>query len=375
MKYFLIAGEASGDLHGANLIAALLKIDPSLELVGYGGEKMEQQGMRLLHHYKDIAVMGFAKVLMKLRTVLRNLEACKQDVLTEKPDAVILIDFPGFNLKIAELAHQHNIKVLYYIAPKIWASRQSRVEKIKKYTHQVYSILPFELDFFKKHGVNIKYVGNPLLDEMANRDNSETAEEFKKRTGLDHRPIIACLAGSRRHEIKFNLPGMVNQIKNFPQYQFVVAGVPSLGAEIYAKFDQGTGIKVLYNETYNVLKHSHAALITSGTATLEAALYNVPQVVCFAFDGGWISYQFLKMIVKVPFISLVNLMLNREVVKELIQKDFNEKTIREELDLLVNSTTYRTQMQASYAQIRSELGDAGASDRTATDMINFMLTR
>ncbi len=375
MKYFIIAGEASGDLHGANLIKALRKIQPEAELVGYGGEKMEAAGMTLLHHYKDIAVMGFAQVAVKLRTVLRNLKNCKAQVVAEKPDAVILIDFPGFNLKIAETAYNEGIKVLYYIAPKLWASRPKRVKKVKAFTHKVYSILPFELDFFHKNGVNIEYVGNPLLDEMAERDNTETTADFQKRCGLDGRPIIACLAGSRKHEIKFNLPGMMDMVEQFPDYQFVIAGVPSLGQEIYDQYKKYPEVKVLFNETYNVLKHAHAAMITSGTATLEAALYNVPQLVCFDFNGGWISYQFLKMIVKVPYISLVNLMLNKLVVKELIQKDFNYDTVKAELSDLVHNQEYRKAMQSSYDTIREWLGDAGASDRAAEKMVNFMLNQ
>lgn len=371
MKYFIVAGEASGDLHGSNLISSLKKVDPGAEIVGYGGEKMEAAGMRLLHHYKDIAVMGFAKVVMKLRTVVRNLQECKQHVIKESPDAVILIDFPGFNLKIAELAFKKGIKVYYYIAPKVWASRPKRVEKIKLYTHKVYSILPFELEFFKKHNVNIEYVGNPLLDEIENRDNSETAAAFKKRVGLDARPIIGLLAGSRKHEIKFNLPGMLEMISHFPDHQFVIAGVPSLGKHIYQPYMQGNEVKLVMNETYNILKHSHAAMVCSGTATLETALYNVPQMVCFNFDGGWISYTALKAIVKVKYISLVNLMLDKPVVKELIQKHFSFENTLNEMNLIVRSETYREKMQDDYQKIRNLLGEPGASDRAA-QKINAM---
>lgn len=365
MKYFIVAGEASGDLHGSNLISSLLKIDPKAEIVGYGGEKMEAAGMRLLHHYKDIAVMGFAKVVMKLRTVVRNLQECKQHVIKEKPDAVILIDFPGFNLKIAELAYKKGIKVYYYIAPKVWASRPKRVEKINQFTHKVFSILPFELAFFKKHNVDIEYVGNPLLDEIENRDNTETEVEFKKRVGLDQRPIIGLLAGSRKHEIKFNLPGMLDMIAHFPDFQFVIAGVPSLGKDTYQPYIQNKDVALIMNETYNILKHSHSAMVCSGTATLETALYNVPQLVCFNFDGGWVSYTVLKAVVKVKYISLVNLMLDKPVVTELIQKHFTHENTLNEMNLIVRSETHREKMQQDYQEIRDILGKPGASDRAA----------
>lgn len=365
MKYFIVAGEASGDLHGSNLVTSLLKIDPTAEIVGYGGEKMEAAGLRLLHHYKDIAVMGFAKVVMKLRTVLRNMQECKNYVEREKPDVVILIDFPGFNLKIAEFAFHKGIKVYYYIAPKVWASRPKRVEKIKQFTHKVFSILPFELDFFKQHQVDIEYVGNPLLDEITHRKNEESPEEFRARVGLDHRPVIALLAGSRRHEIKFNLPKMLEMLDHFPEYQFVIAGVPSLGEEIYHEFMGGHKVALVMNETYNILKHSHAAMVTSGTATLETALYNVPQMVCFNFDGGWISYAVLQSIVKVKYISLVNLMLDKLVVKELIQKYFTHESTLAEMNLIVRDNAYREKMQKDYQEIRNLLGEPGASDRAA----------
>lgn len=365
MKYFVVAGEASGDLHGSNLIASLRKLDPTAEIVGYGGEKMEAAGMRLLHHYKDIAVMGFVKVIMKLRTVLRNLRECKAHVLAEKPDAVILIDFPGFNLKVAELAYNNDIKVYYYIAPKVWASRPKRVEKIKQFTHKVFSILPFELDFFRLHNVDIEYVGNPLLDEIKLRGNTESASAFKKRVGLDERPIIGLLAGSRKHEVKLNLPGMLEMIDHFPGYQFVIAGVPSLGKEIYQEYIQNKEVALVVNETYNILKHAHTAMVTSGTATLETALYNVPQMVCFNYGGGWISRTAVKLVVKVKYISLVNLMLDKAVVNEYLQIDFNYENTLREMNLLVSDTAYREKMQQHYKEIRDLLGEPGASDRAA----------
>lgn len=372
MKYFIVAGEASGDLHGSNLIASLLRIDPSAEIVGYGGEKMEAAGMRLLHHYKDIAVMGFAQVILKLRTVVRNLQECKAHVIAEQPDAVILIDFPGFNLKIAELAYNKGIKVYYYIAPKVWASRPKRVEKIKQFTHKVFSILPFELDFFQQHNVDIEYVGNPLLDEIKLRGNPESASTFKKRVGLDERPIIGLLAGSRKHEIKFNLPGMLAMINHFPDYQFVIAGVPSLGKEIYDEYIRNKDVSLVINETYNILKHAYAAMVTSGTATLETALYNVPQMVCFNFNGGWVSRTLIKMIVKVKYISLVNLMLDKKVVNEYLQIDFNYENTLREMNLLVKDAEYRKKMQNQYQEIRDLLGESGASDRAAGHIHELM---
>ncbi len=373
MKYFFIAGEASGDLHGSNLIKALRGIDPSVELVGYGGEKMEAAGMRLLHHYKDIAVMGFLSVVMKLPTILNNMKECADFLQKEKPDAVILIDYPGFNLRMAKAAHKLGIKVLYYIAPKVWASRPGRVKKIRAYCDKVFSILPFELDFFRNNGVEIEYVGNPLLDEMAARNNTESLQQFKDRTGLDNRPIIACLAGSRRSEIKNNLPKMMEVIPKFPDYQVVLAGVPSLGEEIYEPYVKGKDIQLLFSETHNILKHAHAAMITSGTATLEGALYNVPQVVCYKFGGGWFIQTLVHWIMTVPYISLVNLIRDKEVVKELMEVKFTYTNLKDELHAIVYNKAYRKQMREEYDQIRQDLGGVGASSKAAHKITQYML--
>lgn len=334
----------------------------------WGGDLMAAVGGQMVGHYRDTAFMGVFEVVMNLSSIFKNIKKCKQDILKYHPDVVILVDYPGFNMRIAKFAKSADFKVFYYIAPKIWAWNQGRVRKIKKYVDKVFTILPFETDFYAKHGVPVVYSGNPLLDALHNRNNKdETLERFKIRNGLDDRPIIAMLAGSRKEEIERLLPEMMTMVSLFPSFQFVIAGAPSFSHVNYERFIEDTpDVKVLFNETYSLLTHAYCSMVTSGTATLEAALLNCPQVVCYKMWGGEISsFIAKKIIIKVPYISLVNLIMNREVVKELFQGELNKKSLRKELDLLCNEDKYRAEMFQGYDELRSIMGDAGSSERTA----------
>lgn len=368
MKYYIIAGEASGDLHASNLMRELKALDPMANFRFWGGDLMASQGGQMVGHYRDTAFMGVFEVVMNLPSIFKNIKKCKQDILKYNPDVVILVDYPGFNMRIAKFAKKSNFKVFYYIAPKVWAWNQSRVHKIKKYVDKVFTILPFETDFYAKHGVPVAYSGNPLLDALQNRNNKkETLEDFKKRIGLDDRPIIALLAGSRKEEIERLLPVMLTMVSSFPAYQFVVAGAPSFTHINYAGFLQNTpDVKVIFNETYSLLSFARCALVTSGTATLEAALLNCPQVVCYKMWGGeFSSFVAKKIVIQVPFISLVNLIMNREVVKELFQGGLNKETLYQEIDLICNDEVYRSQMFKGYRELQTLMGGPGSSERTA----------
>jgi lipid-A-disaccharide synthase len=371
MKYYIISGEASGDLHGSNLMKELKAMDPGAQFRCWGGDLMKEQGAELVKHYRELAFMGFTEVLMNIRTILRNIDLCKKDIADWKPDAVILIDYPGFNLRIAEFAKGAGFKVFYYISPQIWAWKQSRVNKIKRTVDQMFVILPFEEEFYQRFDYKAHFVGHPLLDAIADRNTQKPSfDEFAKKHGLDSRPVIALLPGSRRQEISTMLPVMLNVRNDFKDYQLVVAGAPSQPKEFYETFLRGTGVKILFNETYSLLQQSHAALVTSGTATLETALFGVPEVVCY--KGGYISYQIAKRLVKVKYISLVNLIMDREVVKELIQDEFNEDTLKKELDRLISDKPYREQMLRDLAELKSRLGGSGASRKTAALMLESL---
>lgn len=371
MKYYIISGEASGDLHGSNLMKELKAMDPGAQFRCWGGDLMKEQGAELVKHYRELAFMGFTEVLMNIRTILRNIDLCKKDIADWKPDAVILIDYPGFNLRIAEFAKGAGFKVFYYISPQIWAWKQSRVNKIKRTVDQMFVILPFEEEFYQRFDYKAHFVGHPLLDAIANRNTQKPSfDEFAKKHGLDSRPVIALLPGSRRQEISTMLPVMLNVRNDFKDYQLVVAGAPSQPKEFYETFLRGTGVKILFNETYSLLQQSHAALVTSGTATLETALFGVPEVVCY--KGGYISYQIAKRLVKVKYISLVNLIMDREVVKELIQDEFNESTLKKELDRLISDKPYREQMLRDLGELKSRLGGSGASRKTAALMLESL---
>lgn len=361
MKYYIIAGEASGDLHGSNLMKELKIQDPQAEFRFWGGDLMQQQGGTLVKHYKDLAFMGFSEVIMNLRTILNNIKICKKDIQEYKPDAVILVDYPGFNLRIAEFVKNLGIKVYYYISPQIWAWKTGRVHKIKKFVDRMFVILPFEKEFYSKYDFEVDFVGHPLLDAM--KDLPEmNLEKFKSEHGLDDRKVIAMLPGSRKQEIKKKLPIMLSVEKDFPEYQFVVAGAPSLDLEFYQEI-AGNQIKIISNKTYDLLRISEAALVTSGTATLETALLNIPEVVCY--KGSRISYEIGKRVVKyIKFISLVNLIMDREVVKELIQQELNTKNLKSELTKILTEPK-RSQVLNDYKELREKLGGHGASERTA----------
>ena len=363
MKYYIIAGEASGDLHGSNLIKALKKEDTSAEIRCWGGDLMQQAGGELAKHYKDMAFMGFLEVLMNIPTIFKNISYCKKDIQDFNPDVVIFIDFSGFNLRIAKWAKQNGFKTNYYISPQIWASREGRISKIKRDIDNMYVILPFEKEFYeKKHGYPVQFVGHPLIDAIENTPLQDN-ETFRKENDLDPvKPIIALLPGSRKQEVQKMLEVMLSVKKDFPDYQFVIAGAPSLPDEFYAPFLKGDKVEYVSNKTYTLLKHSHAALVTSGTATLETALFEVPQVVCY--KGNWISYQIAKRIITLDYISLVNLIMKREVVKELIQNDLTTSNLKNELSKIAEGTE-RERILSDYALLKEKLGGKGASEMAA----------
>ena len=361
MKYYIIAGEASGDLHASNLMKEIKNKDTQAEFRFWGGDLMQAQGGTLVKHYRDLAFMGFAEVLMNLRTILGNISIAKKDIETYRPDAVILVDYPGFNLRIAEFVKKLGIKVYYYISPQIWAWKSNRVHKIKKVVDKMFVILPFEEEFYQRYDYKVDFVGNPLLDSLNHLPSIDEAK-FRAEHSLDERPIIAVLPGSRTQEIKVKLPLMLSVEKDFPEYQFVVAGAPSQPIENYRKIT-GENLKIVENKTYDLLRISHAALVTSGTATLETALLKIPEVVCY--KGNPISYEIGKRIIKnIRFISLVNLIMDREAVKELIQYELTYETIKHELNLILNSSK-REQMLKDYDELYHKLGGIGASERTA----------
>ena len=358
MKYYIIAGEASGDLHGSNLIKALKELDSNPEFRGFGGDKMAHEGHQLVKHYKELAFMGFVEVVSNLKTILNNFKLIKKDILNFKPDVLILIDYPGFNMRMAKWAHKLGIKVHYYIAPQIWAWNTKRVHKIKRFVDKTYVILPFEKDFFAKYDYPVDFVGHPLLDFTENYKNSS---DFIARNQLSEKPIIALLPGSRLQEINTALPIMSEIVSQYPKYQFCLAQAPSMPTHLYEKIISFKNITLIKDQTYDLLANSTAAIVTSGTATLETALFNVPQVV--VYKGSFISYNIAKKLIKVDYISLVNLIMNEEIVTELIQDEFNKKKLSEELSLILNSN--RNQMIEQYSKLKTKLGNKGAAKRTA----------
>ena len=362
MKYYLIAGEASGDLHGANLMRALAEIDPQAQFRFWGGDRMEAVGGKLIKHYRDLAFMGFWEVVTNLRTILRNIDLCKGDITAYQPDALIFIDYPGFNMRIAKWAKQQGIPTHYYISPQIWAWKENRIKAIRRDVDAMYVILPFEKDFYEgKHQYPVHFVGHPLLDAIATR-REVSMEVFKRENGLDERPIIALLPGSRKQEIAKMLSVMLSVVGSYHPYQFVIAGAPSLGYDFYRQFIREENVHFVSGKTYDLLSHAHAALVTSGTATLETALFRVPEVVCYR--GNWISYQIAKRVISLKYISLVNLIMDAPVVTELIQGDLNTRNLKVELDKLLDPA-YRDKLQRDYQALRERLGNEGASRRTA----------
>ena len=346
-------------MHASNLVAAMKSLDSNLQFRGLGGQYSKDAGVHLALDYAAVSVMGFIEVVFGFRKVLKALALVKKDLLTFRPDALILIDFGGFNMKIAAYAKEQGIPVHYYIPPKVWAWNQNRAYSLKQNTDEIYSILPFEPAFFEKFGMKVHYVGNPLLDEIK---KFKVHDFFYQKNELSFQPIVALLPGSRTQEIVGMLAKMIALVKDFPQVQFVVAGVDSLPASVY-KLALAQGIRVIYNQTYDLLSHATAAVVTSGTATLETALFNVPQIV--VYRASWISYQIAKRLIRVPYISLPNLIADRQVVRELIQDDFSLVNLKEELNRLVSDADYRIKMQDEYIQIRSRIGEFAASERTA----------
>ena len=369
MKYYIIAGEASGDLHAANLIEQIKILDPKAEFRGWGGDLMAAQGTNLVKHYRDLAFMGFIEVIANLKTILRNIDFCKKDILDYHPDKIILVDYPGFNLRIASFAAKSGIKVFYYISPQIWAWKQSRVHQIKKDVDHMLVILPFEKEFYEKFNYPVEFVGHPLLDAIG-KMKMEDHVDWNKQHDIGNKKIIALLPGSRKQEISSMLPLMLSVVIDFPDYQFIIGGAPSVDASFYDALLTGTNVKVVYGQTYNLLKNATAALVTSGTATLETALFNVPEVVCY--KGNFISYHIAKQLVKVKYISLVNLIMDRPVVVELIQAELNRENLLRELKAITGNNPKRKQMLNDFRELKEKLGGEGASHRAANFIVSKM---
>lgn len=369
MKYYLIAGEASGDLHASNLMNALEAEDSDAEFRFFGGDLMQAVGGTLVKHYREMAFMGFIPVLLHSRTILRNMETCREDIRTYNPDVVILIDYPGFNLKIAKFVKtQLNIPVYYYISPKIWAWKKYRIKSFRRYVDRMFCILPFEVDFFKSLNYPVDYVGNPSVDSVSAFRNSEenNPDFFLKEKGFSEQPVLAILAGSRKAEIKQNLPTMLSVAGAFPDFLPVIAGAPGLTPDDYKQvMGEKYQAEIIYGQTYGLLEHASVALVTSGTATLETALFRVPQVVCYYVSGGKLVNFIFRHFFHVPYISLVNLIAGKEVVQELFGAKFSYKTIHAELRRIVEDKSYRNKMLEGYDRVISILGEPGASERAA----------
>lgn len=377
MKYYLIVGEASGDLHASRLMLSLKKEDPHAEFRFLGGDLMSAVGGTRVRHYRELAYMGFVPVLLHLRTILGNMKMCKRDIVEWGPDVVILVDYPGFNLGIAKYVRAHTrIPVYYYISPKIWAWKEWRIKSIRRDVSEMFSILPFEVDFYEdKHHYPIHYVGNPTAEEVAEfkESHGETFEEFCRDNALDTRPIIALLAGSRRQEVKDNLPAMIEAASTFAdRYQLVLAKAPSLDDDYYAPFIEGKDVKAVGGKTYDLLAHSTAALVTSGTATLETALFGVPQTVCYKTPVPHLIRFAFNHVIKVPFISLVNLIAGREVVSELFAERFTVGQIREDLRSVLPGGSRREAMLDGYAAVAERLGHTSAPDNAAREMVKLL---
>ncbi|WP_024994336.1 lipid-A-disaccharide synthase [Phocaeicola paurosaccharolyticus] len=373
MKYYLIVGEASGDLHASNLMRELKKQDENAEFRFFGGDLMKSVGGICVKHYKEMAYMGFIPVLLHLRTIFRNMDMCKMDIVSWNPDVVILVDYPGFNLKIASFVKEHTkIPVYYYISPKIWAWKEYRIKDIKKNIDYMLSILPFEIEFYKKHNYEIEYVGNPCMDSVLDfkSKNNDGFDSFCKENGLSEKPVIALLAGSRRQEIKDNLPMMIESMKEFSKdYQIVLAGAPGIDKEYYSNYIDGD-VKILFGKTYDILNFAKIALVTSGTATLETALFRVPQVVCYYTPMGKLLSLLKRHILKVKYVSLVNLIAGKEVVKELVADSMTIDNINKEAKSILYDVNYKENMLSEYDKIIDILGKESASGKAAKAIIN-----
>lgn len=365
MKYYLIAGEASGDLHGSNLVKELFRQDPHAQVRCWGGDRMQAAGAQVVKHIRDLAFMGFAEVVKHLGTILGNIRFCKEDIVQWQPDVVILIDYPGFNFRLLEFLKERGFTVFYYISPQLWAWKKGRVKQVKKYVDRMYVIFPFEQDFYKRYGVEVDFAGHPLLDELPQPTVA---------TATGEKPIIALLPGSRKQEIASLLPEYLKVVKHFPQYRFVITGLSNVGESYYRHLMGNTSAKLVLDNTYGILRQAQAALVTSGTATLETALHGVPQVVCY--KGSWISYFIAHLVIdkSIGFICIVNLITGKKVVEELIQHDVNEKRLTAELQALLQGPARET-ILSNYATVRQLLGQPGASARVAALMIERLKNR
>jgi lipid-A-disaccharide synthase len=384
MRYYIIAGEASGDLHASNLIKAIKQNDAAAEFRGWGGDLMQQQGVELVKHYRDLAFMGFAEVIQHLPEILRNIKLCKSDILSYKPDVLILVDYPGFNLRIAKFAKKARpndssgrtgLKIVYYISPQVWAWKASRVHLIKEVVDKMLVIFPFEKGFYEKYNYKVDFVGHPLLD-VINQSPYSSLNDFLKENKLFEKPIVAMLPGSREQEIKNMLPIMRDTALHFPDLQFIIAGAPSARKEWYENFLKHSNISIVYDKTYELLSHSSAALVTSGTATMEAALWGVPEVICYRAKGltGTISYHLAKRLIgkKLKYIGIVNLVMEREVVKELIQHELTAENLSKELKKIMEDKPNRERIIKEYKEINEKLGGSGASARAAKIITDFL---
>lgn len=365
MKYYIIAGEASGDLHASNLIKEIIKLEPNADIRAWGGDKMQNAGANVVKHFKDLAFMGFYEVLINLRTILKNISFCKKDILEFSPDKIIFVDYPGFNMRIAKWSKKYKFQTIYYIAPQLWAWNEKRIKKIKKYIDSLYVILPFEKEFFEtKHKYPVKFLGHPLLDSISNfKKNYDSSSE---QIITNKKEVIAILPGSRKQEIKKILNTVIKIVDYFPDHQFIVAGAPNIKLSYYKSILKNKRIKVIENKTYEILSISTAAIVTSGTATLETALFKVPQVVCY--KSSYFSYFIAKLIVNIKYISLVNLIMDQQIVKELIQQDCNKDKIRYELEKILDLNNKKS-LQIKYDELTSILGNSGTSKRVALDII------
>lgn len=374
MKYYLVAGEASGDLHGSNLMKALKSEDDSAQFRFFGGDLMQKAGGELVKHYREMAFMGFVNVVLNLKTIKKNLDLCKADILRYRPDVIILIDYPGFNLKIAEFARHHGMKVFYYISPKLWAWKEHRVKKIKAFVDEMFTIFPFETGFYARHGIEVHYVGNPLLDAISEfREQAAPKELFMKENSLDERPIVALLAGSRVQEINRLLPTMIKVAADFPDFQFVVAGVGSVDRKLYEPVLNSKTVKIVFDKTYDLLNHAHAALVASGTATLETALFGVPQAVLYKVEGGWLLEKIMrKFVMKLQLFSLPNIIMNREIVRELIQTKMTPENVKTECNRLLYDDEYRKRIISDYNRLNELMGEPGCSARAAKKMVEIL---
>ena len=374
MKYYLVAGEASGDLHGSNLMKELKIADKNAEFRFFGGDLMKNVGGELVKHYREMAFMGIVNVLLNLKTINSNLRFCKTDLIEFNPDVLILIDYPGFNLRIAQFAKQNNIKVYYYISPKVWAWKRYRVKKIKKVVDEMFTIFPFETEFYRKYDFDVNYVGNPVLDSIADyKLNAKSRNDFIQVNNLDDRPIVALLAGSRAQEIKRSLPLVIKISEVFSDFQFVVAGVNSLSKELYNKYLSGSGVKLIFNQTYDILNNAHTALVTSGTAALETALFNVPQTVIYKMEGGWIvDFIFRNIIFDMAGVSLPNIIMKKEIVREYIQVKMTFKNVKAEMEKLLFDENYRGKILEEYVRLKELMGEPGSSKRAAQLMVEIL---